>query len=339
MVPQRIIALGASAGGIEAVSKIISTLPPDIPAPLFVVLHVGPGSHGVLDQIFSRAGSLKAKYAENGEQFRNGTVYIAPADFHLIVKDGHVLLTRGPRENLARPAIDPLFRSAAASHDSHMIGVVLSGMLDDGTAGLYTVKRCGGITCVQDPADASYPDMPRNAIENVKVDYVLPAVQMGPLLNRIVREPLRTETNMHIPDDVFKETQIAESALSDISIIEQMGDKAPFVCPDCGGGLWEVKNDPIQRYRCNTGHAFTIRTLLASQNESLERALWAAVRTLEERANMLKRLADDSRRRGRLRSYTEWEKEAEESKKNAQHIRELLLGTVVEPAPPVAGRV
>ncbi|MFZ5995974.1 MAG: chemotaxis protein CheB [Nitrospirota bacterium] len=245
-------------------------------------------------------------------------------------KDGHVLLTRGPRENLARPAIDPLFRSAAASHNSRMIGVVLSGMLDDGTAGLFTVKRCGGITCVQDPDDAFYPDMPKNAMEHVTIDYILPAREIGPMLNRLVREPA-TVKNMHIPDDVVKESQIAEKALSNINIIEQMGDKTPFVCPDCGGGLWEVRNDPIQRYRCNTGHAFTIRTLLASQNESLERALWAAVRTLEERANMLKRLADDSRRRGRISSYTVWEKEAEESKRNAQHIRELLLGTVVEP--------
>ncbi|HEX8949081.1 MAG TPA: chemotaxis protein CheB [Dissulfurispiraceae bacterium] len=331
MAKNKIIALGASAGGIEAISKVISTLPEDIPAPLFVVLHSGPESPGLLDEIFSRAGRLKAKYAENGEAFSPGTIYIAPADHHLIIKDSRTLLSRGPRENRSRPALDPLFRSAGAAYDSQTIGVVLSGMLDDGTAGLFSLKRCGGITCVQDPADAAYPDMPRNALENVEVDYVLPAAELGPVLDRLARE--HGENHTPIPEDIVKEARIAELGVSNINMMEKMGNKAPFVCPECGGVLWEMRQDPIQRYRCNVGHAYTIASLISSQDEAIENALWAAIRSLEERANMLMRLVTYNRERGRAKVTVEWEREAEDSRRNAQRIRELLLRKLPEAEP------
>lgn len=318
-----IIVIGASAGGVEALPKLVSTLPHDIPATIFIVQHTSPESPGLLDGILEHAGSLKAKYPDNGEHFHKGTIYIARPDHHLIVKEDHVFITRGPRENRMRPAIDPLFRSAAAAYGSKVVGVVLTGMLDDGSAGLFTVKRCGGVACVQDPDDALYPEMPQNALENVQVDYRLPVSEIGALLDRLAR----TEPSLPvpIPEDVVIEARIAEKAMSDINIVEKMGTRTPFGCPDCGGGIWEIKNDPVQRFRCNTGHAFTAHTLLASQNETIERALWAAVRSLEERANMLARLARDERGQGRTLSLKDYTSEADEAKKNAQHIRDLLL--------------
>lgn len=318
-----IIAIGASAGGVETLQRLVGSLPRDIPAAIFVVQHTSPESPGLFANILERSGPLKAKYPKNGEHFHPGTIYVAKADHHLLVKKDHVLVTRGPRENRMRPAIDPLFRSAAAAYGPKVVGVVLTGMLDDGTAGLFTVKRCGGVACVQDPGDALYPEMPQSALENVQVDYRLPVSELGSLLDHLART--EASSDIPIPEDVVVEARIAEKAMSDINIIEKMGTKSPFGCPECGGGIWEIKNDPVQRFRCNTGHAFTARTLLASQNETIERALWAAVRSLEERANMLARLARDEKGRGRNSSSRDYGTEADEAKRNAQYIRELLL--------------
>ncbi|MEW5744779.1 MAG: chemotaxis protein CheB [Nitrospirota bacterium] len=320
----RVIALGASAGGIGALSKVIAALPEDIPAPLFIVQHVSPESPGVLDQILGRAGRLPVKYAEHGEHFHTGAVYIAPPDRHLIVKKDHLVLSRGPRENRTRPAVDPLFRSAAAAYGAHVVGVVLTGLLDDGTAGLATVKRCGGISCIQDPRDAEFPGMPRSALESVDIDVCLPLGELPSALDRLARQPVAKE--VPIPEDVILESQIAERAMSDIGVIDTMAEKAPFVCPECGGGLWEMKNDTVLRYRCNTGHAYSKNTLLSSQNNVVESALWAAVRSLEERAGILSRMARNSRERGgRSSSAREWEKEAGESKAHARQIRDLIM--------------
>lgn len=334
MSGNRVIALGASAGGVEALSKLVARLPEDIPAPLFVVQHVSPDAPGVLDKILSRAGRLPVKFAGHGEHFRSGTVYLAPPDHHLIVKKDHLMLSRGPRENRTRPAIDPLFRSAAAVYGAHVVGVVLTGLLDDGTAGLATVKRCGGVCCIQDPLDAEFPGMPRSAQESVEIDYSLPLAELPEAIDRLARLPVAKE--VPIPEDVILEAQIAEQAVSDIGLIEKMAEKAPIVCPECGGGLWEIKNDRVLRYRCNTGHAYSKASLLASQHEIVESALWAAVRSLEERAGILLRMARNSRERNSTSSAArEWEKEAEESRKNARHIKDLLIGGIArkEPAP------
>jgi two-component system chemotaxis response regulator CheB len=208
-----------------------------------------------------------------------------------------------------------------------VIGVILTGLLDDGTAGLDAVKRSGGIAVVQDPDDAPYPDMPLSAIDNVKVDYVVPLSKMGEVLYRLVTENQESGNPgaSHIPRDVITEARIAQEALSDINIVETLGAKSPYGCPDCGGVLWEIKNGKPLRFRCNTGHAFTYRALLSEQTSNLERALWAAIRALEERSNMLGRMARQEKESGRVRSSADFEREMHISKGHAQALRDLLL--------------
>lgn len=319
-----VVVVGASAGGVEALTKLAGTLPADLPAAVFVVLHTAPSSPQFLPQILSSAGSLPASLARDGEVFVRGRIYVAPADRHLVVRKDRMHVTKGPRENRVRPAIDPLFRSAAATCDSGVIGVVLTGFLDDGTAGLHTIKRCGGVAIVQDPEEAIAPEMPRSAIENVEVDYVLPLAQIGSVIDRLAREV--HEGHAEIPRDVLLEVDMADKATSDIGIMKEIGSMSPYTCPECGGGLWQIKKDPVLRYRCQTGHAYTAQALVTDQRDVTEGALWAAIRALEERASMLTKMAGSDMERGRTRSASEYEREAAASKEHANALRRLLLG-------------
>jgi two-component system chemotaxis response regulator CheB len=231
------------------------------------------------------------------------------------------------RENRVRPAIDPLFRSAAASYGARVVGVVLTGLQDDGTAGLLAIKRCGGIAIVQDPTDAPYPQMPRHALEHVEVDYCVPILKMGAVLYRLIQEPL-PETPPIPPDvlqDILIEVDIAERPHANSNGVEGLGTLAPLVCPDCNGPLWEMQQDKLGRYRCRLGHAFTTETLLAGQSEVLEQALWAAVRTMEDRMRILLTLASGRRERGQSKLAESYETRATELKNHAQQIRQILL--------------
>ncbi|MBE9184787.1 chemotaxis protein CheB [Microcoleus sp. LEGE 07076] len=318
-----IVVVGASAGGVEALQRLFSQFPADLQASFFVVLHISPESPSILGSMIDKASPLTAKRAEDGERIQAGHIYVAPPDMHLLLKPGYIRLHRGPKENRHRPAIDPLFRSAAIAYRAQTVGVILTGYLDDGTSGLLAIKRCGGIAVVQDPEDADYPDMPRNAIAEVEVDYRLPLHKMGSVIRQIVEQPAALIDE--VPQDIVIEAEIAEQTMSNIKDENKIGHLVPVSCPECGGPLWRIDADRVRRYRCHVGHGFTAKALLADQDAALEQALWAAMRTMEERANMALTMAKDEEARGRSRSGQAYREQATTSKAHAQVIRKLLV--------------
>jgi two-component system chemotaxis response regulator CheB len=234
-----IVVIGASLGGLEALSNLAAQFPKTFRPSIFVVQHLSPQTSGeVLAQRMSQDSVLPCSLARHGESFRPGRIYISPPDYHMLLKDGTILVTKGARENRSRPSIDPLFRSAAVAHGAGVVGVVLTGMLNDGTAGLSAIKRCGGVTVIQDPKDAAYPDMPRNAAAYTKVDYSVPLSSMGALLERLDRRRLPKANR--IPADIALEAVIAERVLSDVSAVNRLGEQVPYNCPNCGGVLWRM---------------------------------------------------------------------------------------------------
>lgn len=323
MAGHDIIVIGASSGGVESLPQLMAQLSENLPAALFVVQHTSPRSKGFLARILDRAGPLTAKMAEDNDPINQGHVYVAPPDHHLLVKGGHIRLSRGPKENRTRPAIDPLFRSAAAAYGARVMGVLLTGLRDDGVAGLVTIKRCGGIVIVQDPNDALYPEMPMRALETVEVDHRLPLTEIGAVLDRLSREPVREFPP--IPPDVLLEARLAENIMSNVRN-EELGDLAPLSCPDCGGPLWQLHDKQMRRYRCRVGHGFTAQNLLADQNQAIEYSLWAALRAIQERASVLEGIASDELARGKQELADAYQKLAEESRLHAQQLLSLLQG-------------
>src|SRR4051812_28114126 len=258
-----IIVVGASAGGMEALAEVARGLPADLPAAVFVVWHLAPGSLGVLPRVLGEAGPLPAANAADGEEVRPGRVYVAPPDRHLVLEPGRVRVTRGPRENRFRPAVDPLFRSAALASGPRVVGVVLTGALDDGTAGLWAVKARGGVAVVQDPAEATFPWMPRSALAHVRVDHVLPLAHIPPLLARLARGGPAPAEGSPVPEQMGVEARIAlgDNALQ--AGVMGLGPPSPYTCPECHGTLLQMKTGGLLRFRCHTGHAYTLSSLLA----------------------------------------------------------------------------
>lgn len=287
----RVVVIGTSAGGLSALKKLISQLPSDFPLPVLIVQHISADATGniLLDQL-NKLNTLECQHAKNGNNLKPGYLYLAPSDHHLMIgADLKMLVTKGAQENRSRPAIDPLFRSAAVAFGAGVIGILLTGYLDDGTSGMKTIKRCGGICIVQDPDEAEYPAMPRNAMNNVKIDYCLPIAEMGALLSRLV--PSKIPKRIPIPEDVLIEAKIAERVLSDLLSVNNLGDQVPFNCPGCGGVLWKIEKDSSLRFRCHTGHAYTAASLLAEQTSKIEETMWTALRMFEERKNLLTEIA------------------------------------------------
>jgi two-component system chemotaxis response regulator CheB len=317
-----IVVIGASAGGMDALTRLLAQLPRGFPAAIFVVVHIAPDATGAaLLAALNRAGNLPCAEARDGQAFVMGHVYVAPPDHHLLVGKGRMKVTKGARENRSRPSIDPLFRSAAVAYRNKVIGVVLTGYLDDGTAGLDAVQRCGGVSVVQEPSDAAYPDMPQNALNRVVDAHRVPLAEMGALLVTLVQR--KATKDRSVPKDIVIEAQIAERVLSDLDSVEALGDQVPFNCPNCGGVLWEVGEGESPHYRCHTGHAFTAPVLLAEQSAKIEETLWAALRMFEERRNLL----DTMRRRqsgALVRSSTERMKESDV---HIERIRAMLLAS------------
>ncbi len=315
-----IVVIGASAGGLVALTQLLASLPADFPAAVFVVQHLAADVTGdVLVQSIAKNCPLSCKQASDGERIRPGQVYVAPPDHHLLVSKTKIIVSKGARENRSRPGIDPLFRSAAVAFGSGVIGVILTGYLDDGTAGLIAIHRCGGTCVVQDPKDAAYPDMPQNALNNAKIDHCLPLLALGPLLATLVRQRIRAQ--VPVPKDIALEAKIAQRVLSDVAAVNELGDQVPFNCPDCGGVLWQIKRGGQVRYRCHTGHAFTARVLLAEQTKKLEETLWIALRMFEERRNLLVTLTAPANR-GQSPSASA---RIKESQIHIDRIRTILL--------------
>jgi len=328
-----VIAVGASAGGVEALRTIVADLPADLPAAIFVVLHVPAVAFSVLPAILERAGDLPAGHAEDGAEIERGRIYVAPPDHHVLIQPGFVQVNRGPKENGYRPAIDPMFRTAARAYGSRVVGVILSGVLDDGTAGLAAVKSHGGRAIVQDPEDALYPMMPQSALEAAEPDLVLPATEIARELTRLAHEPVPA-TMQPAGDPLLEVDQYIEVDRGS-SDQPQAGSPSGFVCPDCGGALWESEEESgLLRFRCRTGHGYSVETLLAGQSDTVEAAMWAALRSLEERGAMARRMAARFRRRGSRASAARFEAQANAAVQQAVLIREGLhqIAPLAEPA-------
>lgn len=337
MAGRNLIVIGASMGGIEALSILLSQLPADLNAAVAIVQHTSPMRESRLAGVLGRTTPLPVHEAVDGEALIEGRVYVARPDCHMIVLDGKLRIGHGPRENGSRPAIDPLFRTAAVARRNAVIGIILTGMLDDGATGLRAIKRCGGLTIVQDPADAAYPDMPNRALELSRPDHVVRLENMGLVLEKFVKEG-PADPAPPIPKEILVEVQLTERAMGildpsgnahNIEDTESVGELVPFTCPECGGAMWEIPQE--ERFRCHVGHAFTVASLLAEQDRSIEQALWAAVRTLEERYKALDVLASQQERLNRHALANTYSSRAEESRAHARRIRELLLRLAAVP--------
>lgn len=324
MEERDIVVIGASAGGVEAVATLIEALPRDLAAAVFVVVHFPPHSTSVLPRIITRRGGMTAMHPEDGMPIELGCVYVAPPDRHLIVEHGHVRLARGPRENGARPAVDPLFRSAARAYGARVIGIVLTGNLDDGTAGLMAVKSAGGLAVVQQPDDALYPGMPSSALRHVQADHVLPLAEIPGLLVRRVGEPVEQKGAGPVARQQNTEVDIAEMNPAALES-ERAGAPSGYVCPECSGALWETDEGGLPRFRCRVGHAYSFETLLADQGSAMDAALWAAYRALEERAALTARMGARMRERGQTALAQRYHEQTTETLERAELIRRVLL--------------
>lgn len=323
MKARDIIVIGTSAGGLSALKKLVLQLPPDLPATIFIVQHMSPAQRSNLPALLERAGKLKVSHPVDGERFLKGHVYVAPPDHHLILEDGHIRLSQGPKENLTRPAIDPLFRSAALAFRGRVVGVVLTGELDDGTAGLWSVKYRGGITVVQDPGDAAHPSMPRSAASNVAIDYCLPLSEIGPLLVRLANDPFEEESAP--PSEKLEiENRIALDDPRALTQLERLGELTSLTCPDCHGSLRRLTEDKFIRFRCRTGHAYTSETLLTEQNQALENILRDALRSAVEQSTVAQLLADHARRTNDKETITPWESENRKAAQRVHLIQQVL---------------
>jgi two-component system, chemotaxis family, protein-glutamate methylesterase/glutaminase len=292
----KVIVIGTSAGGLHALEKLTAQLHKDFPLPILVVQHLSVDATGsALLKRLNNIGNLTCQHAKNGNKLKPGNLYLAPSDHHLMIdSERKILITKGAHENRVRPAIDPLFRSAAIAFGNGVIGIILTGYLDDGTAGMKVIKRCGGVCIVQDPGDADYPDMPKNVLNNIEVDHCLPVNKMGELLYKLI--PIKLGNRTPVPEEILTEATIAERVLSDLSSVNKLGDQVPFNCPGCGGVLWQVKKGPELRFRCHTGHAYTAASLLSEQAIKIEETMWTALRMFEERKNLLNTLGSKSAR-------------------------------------------
>ncbi len=324
MARRDIVVIGTSLGGVTALKRLAGAFPADMPAAIMAVQHIPPDSPSLLDTILEQAGQLKAGFATNGIPIEHANIYIAPPDRHLLVLDDRLELSRGPRENRSRPAVDPLFRSAAVSKGTRVIGVVLTGLLDDGTAGMEAVKRCGGVTVVQDPSDAEQPDMPQSVLDSkVEVDYCLPLVEIAPLLIQLIET--EAPVGSTIPEDLKIEVEMLRDGYRDQPQLEQTGSSSPFVCPDCGGSLYKMEHTDVPRYRCRIGHAYSAKSLMAEQSEAVEKALVTAARALDERAKFYERMARDAVKRGSNSMTKSWKEQAKDLRAQEEVLRDLLL--------------
>jgi two-component system chemotaxis response regulator CheB len=301
-------------------------------------MHTSPSSPGILPKILDRAGPLPAEHATDGEAIQHGRIYVAPPDHHMIIKRNGVHVVHGPRENGFRPAVDPLFRTAARAFRRRVVGVVLSGGLDDGTEGLMRIKACGGCAIVQDPEEAVFPSMPAHAARYVEVDHVVSLAQIPSILAELAKAPIGAEgaavmNEAECPSDEDR-LDMSEVGNAGLRTGNLPGPPSGFTCPECGGALWELSNEGLLRYRCHVGHAYTAEGLATEHARKLEMALWTALRALEENAAIRRRMSERSKGQRWETLASEYERQAKDSEERAALIREVLVSDPLKnPAP------
>ncbi len=324
MPNRNIIAIGASSGGLEALRTIVAALPIDLTASIFIVLHTGPDSPGILDRILDRSSKLPVRRPLDKQEIKPGWIYVAPPDQHLLIEPGRICLSRGPKENRFRPAIDPLFRSAAQVYGPRVIGVILTGGLDDGTAGLWAVKQLGGTTVVQDPSDALYPSMPINALKYVRVDHVVSLPEVAPLLVELAKREIVEKGAYAVPKHLDIEVKIAKQDPAIDQDVRNLWERSSYTCPECHGVLLRLKEGNHERFRCHTGHAFSPDSLLAGLTEGVEESLWTTIRYIEESVMLLRHMAEHLAERDPS-TAAEFLKKAEEAQQRSRQVRDAVV--------------
>jgi two-component system chemotaxis response regulator CheB len=324
VVGRDIVVLGGSSGGIPAAMELLRRLPADLPAAIFLVIHTSRDSPGMLPEILARQTALAVRSPADGEPIRHRQVYVAPPDHHLLVKPGIVRVVHGPRENGFRPAVDPLFRTAAKAYGPRGVACVLSGALDDGTYGAMLVKKHGGLVLAQSIEEAIVPGMPLSVMRSVEVDHILPVAEMADRISALARQPLREEFTMPRPEDL--EPDVSENPPDALRTDALTGPPSRFACPECGGSMWELTEGDVLRFRCHVGHGFSGESLAENQSDSLEAALWGALRALEEQAELRRRMAHGARLREQEHIAENYEQQARDTEARADLIRKTLLG-------------
>lgn len=320
-----VIVVGASAGGLQAISELLEKIPENLDAAILVVLHLSRHSlSNVLVHHLQKRTVFTCSIPQNGERIQARHVYIAKPDFHMLVSaDQTIHFIKGPHENRWRPSIDVLFRSAAVVFNSKAIGIILTGLLDDGTAGMMAIKKCGGICMVQEPDEAQFGDMPTNVLNHVEVDYRVPIADIGYILDDMKSKPEKPAAI--VPEDIRTEAEITEKMVSSIDQLKKIGTQSDYTCPDCGGTLYVMKNENLHRYRCFTGHVYTEKLLLDKQSETLEESLWITIRRLEERRSLLQTTAQHLHELNQPELEAEKQNTADELNNYIEKLKALLI--------------
>jgi two-component system chemotaxis response regulator CheB len=323
MKNQNIVVVGASAGGVEALREFCSRLPADLPASVLIVQHMSPNAPSLMARLLGRVSALPVSAAVDDEPLQQGHIYVSVPDRHLLLRRGRLLVRRGPYENRTRPSVDALFRSAAVAYGSRVIGVVLTGALDDGTDGLIAIKRGGGTCVVQSPDDAAWPSMPQHAIRRDHVDHSLPLVQLPELISRLVKLP--AGPSHALPDAIQIEDRIASEEVPMMTPeLSPPGKPSPLSCPQCGGVLNEIVDSSSLRFRCQIGHAFTSLGLGRAQAEEVEHGMQIAIRTHRERLTLFRRMQESSKRQGHVHAAERWATAASEAERLMQAMEKSL---------------
>jgi two-component system chemotaxis response regulator CheB len=324
--PKFAIVIGASAGGLNALTEFVSQLKSDMDASIFIVMHLS--RKGISDFLVHRLQQytlLPCEIARDQAPIEKGKIYIASPNHHLLIKEDRIIIGYGPEENRWRPSINVLFRSAAVSFGNYCIGIILTGLLDDGTSGMIAIKRCGGVCIVQDPNEAEYPDMPLAVLNSMEVDYCISLADMGFTLKELTKNGIVQTKD--IPEDIRREAEIAEKAATGIDVVNAMGVQIPCSCPDCGGTLWSLTEGTNTKYRCHVGHSYSEADLVIKQAHYLEATLWVALRMMEERKNLLYKLEKDSRKRGANTIASGHEEKKNELQAHIDRLKEILFET------------
>lgn len=323
-----VVVIGASAGGVEALRELVAQFPADFPAAVFIVLHIPPQYPSQLPLILSRVIKLPVAHPADEEKIQKGHIYVAPSDRHLLIDGGRIRLSRGPKENNFRPAIDVLFRSAARSSGSRVTGVILTGVLDDGSAGLFAIKARGGKAVVQHPDDAVYPDMAINAMKVVEVDHCVPVKGMGGLLGSMVNEAA-DEKDHSVPETMELEVKIALDYNAYEHGVMGLGELTSYTCPECHGAVAQITEGKLIRFRCHTGHAFSLDTLLVEVTKTVETSLWSTLAKIEESELLLNHVARHLQEAGQDHMAKMVSQKSEDAKGRAKAVRQLVLNNEI----------